>query len=221
MLKRLSLITLFTLVINNNSFAQSDSIETAILAGGCFWCIEADYEKLHGVIDVVSGYSGGKLKDPDYKQVSSGNSGHIEVVQIYFDKNIISYNEILHFFWRHIDPTRNDGQFCDQGPQYRPAIFYANDAQKIIAKTSISKTKKEKPFSEPLKVELIVATKFYPAEDYHQDYYKKNPIAINFIATAVAVMRESKLYGVKRLNNQKYKTKLFFLNSFELSGKIL
>jgi len=119
---------LFLFVLQSPVFSAvtpEPRVETAILAGGCFWCIEADYEKLDGVLDVVSGYTGGQLKDPTYKQVSAGNSGHIEAVEVSFDANTISYAEILDYFWRHIDPTRNDGQFCDRGPQYRPAIFYA------------------------------------------------------------------------------------------------
>jgi peptide methionine sulfoxide reductase msrA/msrB len=125
MLKRTCLSVLFLFVLQSPVFAEvtpEPRVETAILAGGCFWCIEADYEKLDGVLDVVSGYTGGQLKDPTYKQVSAGNSGHIEAVEVSFDANTISYAEILDYFWRHIDPTRNDGQFCDRGPQYRPAV---------------------------------------------------------------------------------------------------
>ncbi len=155
-------------------------VETAILAGGCFWCIESDYEKLEGVLDVVSGYTGGESKNPTYKEVSSGRSGHIEVVKVSFDANRISYTEILDYFWRHIDPTRDDGQFCDRGPQYRPAIFYQGETQHQQALASEKMIAASKPFPEPLKVELIAATEFYPAEDYHQDYYKKNPIRYKF-----------------------------------------
>ncbi len=183
MLKRTCLSALFLFILQSPVFSAvtpEPRVETAILAGGCFWCIEADYEKLDGVLDVVSGYTGGQLKDPTYKQVSAGNSGHIEAVEVSFDANTISYAEILDYFWRHIDPTRNDGQFCDRGPQYRPAIFYKGEAQHREALTSEQRTAANKPFSEPLKVELIAATEFYPAEDYHQDYYKKNPVRYNF-----------------------------------------
>jgi len=158
----------------------SEKTETAILAGGCFWCIESDYEKLKGVRAAVSGYIGGHVKNPTYKQVSSGRSGHIESVKITYDPEVISYSKILDYFWRHIDPTRNDGQFCDNGNQYRPAIFYLNQKQKELAMQSTEKTRKTKPFKAPLKVELIKATEFYPAENYHQDYYKKNPIRYRF-----------------------------------------
>lgn len=148
--------------------------ETVILAGGCFWCTEADFEKVDGVLDAVSGYAGGHTKNPTYKQVSRGGSGHIEVVKVTFDTNKIKLPEILDHFWRTIDPTRNDGQFCDGGSQYRPAIFYQNAQQKREVLASARRVEKTKPFKEPLKVEFIQAGEFYPAEDYHQDYYKKN-----------------------------------------------
>ncbi len=159
---------------------KTAKLESAILAGGCFWCIEADYEKLEGVVDVVSGYSGGHIKDPTYKQVSAGNSGHIEVVKITYDADKINYSQILDYFWRHIDPTRDDGQFCDRGSQYRPAIFYQDETQKKLAIESTKHTGATKPFDQPLKVELIAASTFYPAEEYHQDYYRKNPIRYKF-----------------------------------------
>lgn len=160
--------------------SSSTNTETAILAGGCFWCIESDYEKLKGVVDVVSGYIGGHVKNPTYEQVSNGGSGHIEAVKITYKADIISYDQILTYFWKHVDPTRNDGQFCDTGPQYRPAIFHQNPQQKEIAITSTEKINNIKPFKEPLKVELIKASQFYLAEQYHQDYYKKNPIRYRF-----------------------------------------
>ena len=183
MFKRACLAALFLFVLQSTVVAAPVSeprVETAILAGGCFWCIEADYEKLDGVLGVVSGYAGGELKDPTYKQVSSGNSGHIEVVEVSFDASRISYAEILDYFWRHIDPTRDDGQFCDRGPQYRPAIFYRGATQHREAQASEKRVVASKPFPEALKVELIAATEFYPAEDYHQDYYKKNPVRYKF-----------------------------------------
>jgi len=155
-------------------------LESVVLGGGCFWCIEADYEKLDGVVDVISGYAGGHVKNPSYQQVSAGDSGHIEVVKVTYDANKINYSQILDYFWRHVDPTRDDGQFCDRGPQYRPAIFYQDEAQKKLALASTNQIEQSKPFVEPLKVELIQITQFYPAEDYHQDYYKKNPIRYKF-----------------------------------------
>lgn len=159
---------------------SNKNLETAILAGGCFWCIEADYEKLKGVIEVVSGYTGGSANKATYKLVSSGSTRHIESVKISYNPDIISYKEILKFFWTHIDPTRNDGQFCDSGSQYRPAIFYLNQSQKTIAMESKQTIIETKPFKAPIKVELIKASPFYLAEEYHQDYYKKNPLRYRY-----------------------------------------
>jgi len=179
-------IILFSCLLLSTSISQADdttnasNYKNAILAGGCFWCIESDFEKLNGVIDVVSGYTGGHIKNPRYAQVSAGNSGHIEAVKVTYDPVIISYTQILDYFWRHIDPTRNDGQFCDRGPQYRPAIFYKDEAERQDILESARQIEKIKPFNEPLKVEFIPAQKFYPAEDYHQDYYKTNSIRYNF-----------------------------------------
>jgi len=163
-----------------NKPAVTSKIESIVLAGGCFWCIESDYEKLDGIIDVVSGYSGGTSDNPTYKEVSAGNGGHIEVVEVTYNPQLISHREILDFFWRHIDPTRNDGQFCDRGPQYRPAIFYKNNIEKEVILKSAAHIEKIKTFKAPLKVEFIPASKFYPAEDYHQDYYKKNPLRYKY-----------------------------------------
>lgn len=167
-------------IVSTSVYANSEKLQSTILAGGCFWCIEADFEKLNGVVDVVSGYAGGHIGDPTYQQVSSGTSGHIEVVKVTFDAAKISYSEILDYFWHHVDPTRNDGQFCDKGPQYRPAIFYNDNMQKEDAIRSIRKIEASKPFPDALKVELIQASTFYPAEDYHQDYYKKNAYRYKF-----------------------------------------
>jgi len=179
-------IILFSCLLLSNGISQADETKNAsnykhaILAGGCFWCIESDFEKLNGVVDVVSGYTGGHIKNPRYAEVSAGNSGHIEAVKVTYDPDIISYIQILDYFWRHIDPTRNDGQFCDRGPQYRPAIFYKDEAERQDILESARQIEKIKPFNEPLKVEFIPAQKFYPAEDYHQDYYKTNSIRYNF-----------------------------------------
>ena len=170
---------LLTLLVASSAFATTDQTETAVLAGGCFWCVESDFEKLEGVIEVISGYSGGHTDNPTYKQVSAGGTGHIEVAEVIFDPKVISYTQILDYFWRHIDPTRDDGQFCDNGPSYRPAIFY-NETQKDLAIASKESIEKTKPFSDPIKVELIKASKFYPAEKYHQDYYKKNPLRYRY-----------------------------------------
>ncbi len=179
------LISLIFILFFNSSYAhaeinQNKKNNSVILAGGCFWCIESDYEKLDGIIKAVSGYAGGQLKNPTYEQVSAGTSGHIEVVEVTYDPKIISYEKVLNYFWHHIDPTRDDGQFCDRGPQYRPAIFYKTKKEKQAILKSAKKIEKNKPFKEPLKVEYIPFTKFYPAEEYHQDYYKKNPIRYKY-----------------------------------------
>ena len=176
---------IFALSVSFNiSFAADTSTnshyKSAILAGGCFWCIESDFEKLDGVIDVVSGYTGGHIKNPTYKQVSAGTSGHIEAVEVTYDPKVISHTKILDFFWHHIDPTRNDGQFCDRGPQYRPAIFYKDADEKKRVLESAKNIENNKPFSEALKVEYIEAQAFYLAEDYHQDYYKKSPLRYKY-----------------------------------------
>ncbi len=145
----------------------------AVFAGGCFWCIEKDFEKLDGVLSVVSGYAGGPEKNPTYKQVSAGSTGHAEVVRVVYDPKKISYDKLVDHFFKHIDPTQVDGQFCDWGKQYRSAVYYANDAEKTVAekaKADIVTTKKWKVVTEVTK-----ASEFWPAEDYHQDYYKKSP----------------------------------------------
>lgn len=176
----LALISSLSQAEENTRSSATSNTESIVLAGGCFWCIESDYEKLNGIINVVSGYSGGDSNNANYKQVSAGNSGHIEVVEVTYNPHIITHAQILEFFWRHIDPTRNDGQFCDRGPQYRPAIFYKNESEKQAILKSAANIEKIKTFKEPLKVEFIKARPFYPAEDYHQDYYKKNPVRYNY-----------------------------------------
>jgi len=175
----LSIFAVMLLTTSINA-ENNDNTESVVLAGGCFWCIESDYEKLDGVIEVISGYAGGELKNPTYREVSAGNSGHIEVVKVIYKPSVISFKQIIDYFWTHVDPTRNDGQFCDRGPQYRPAIFYKNKNEYDTIVASQNYVIKHKPFPEPLKVELIAFTDFYDAEEYHQDYYKKNPIRYNF-----------------------------------------
>ncbi|MFO7602889.1 MAG: peptide-methionine (S)-S-oxide reductase MsrA [Gammaproteobacteria bacterium] len=177
----LARLFLFILLATSLSMTNAETrTQTALLAGGCFWCLEADFEKLDGVVAVVSGYSGGHVANPTYQQVSAGSSGHIEVVQVTYDTTKLSYRQILDHFWRQIDPTRNDGQFCDRGPQYRPAIFYQTPQQQQQAQASMQEIEASKPFAAPLKVELLAAQAFYPAEDYHQDYYLKNPYRYKF-----------------------------------------
>ena len=156
------------------------STDVATLAGGCFWCTESDLEKLPGVISVVSGYAGGDLENPTYRQVSSGKSGHIEVIQVTYDTDVVSYENVLDQFFRHIDPTDSKGSFVDRGPQYRPAIFYHNDEQKQVAIDFMSDIESLGIFKKPLATELIAYTQFWPAEEYHQDYYKKSSLKYKY-----------------------------------------
>jgi peptide methionine sulfoxide reductase msrA/msrB len=150
--------------------------ETATFAGGCFWCVESDFQKVDGVLEVISGYTGGKKENPTYEEVSSGKTGHLEAIQVVFDPQKISYREILDVFWRHIDPTDAGGQFADRGSQYRSAIFYHNEEQKKIAIESKAKLAGSAIFDRPVVTEILKFDKFYPAEEYHQDYSDKNPI---------------------------------------------
>ena len=152
----------------------SGQTDTAILAGGCFWCVESDFEKLPGVIEAVSGYSGGDLQNPTYRT----HGKHVEVVKVTFDPQTVSYDEILDYYWRHIDPTDNGGQFCDRGHAYIPVI-YARPDQLAQANASKAEIEKTKPFSAPIRVPVLPAKTFWDAEDYHQDYYKKNPAHYN------------------------------------------
>ncbi len=149
--------------------------EKAIFAGGCFWCIESALQEFPGVITAVSGYTGGKKENPMYEEVSAGRTGHLEAVEVTYDPAQISYGELLDIFWRQIDPTDAGGQFADRGSQYKTAIFYFNDEQKRIAEESKAKLEKSGLFDRPIVTPLVQASKFYPAEEYHQDYYKKQP----------------------------------------------
>jgi peptide methionine sulfoxide reductase msrA/msrB len=153
---------------------ESENLRKATFAGGCFWCTEADFEKLPGVVKVVSGYTGGQKEKPTYEEVSSGNSGHVEAVEVYYDPSRISYEELLDAFWKHIDPTDGGGQFVDRGAQYRSAIFYHDEEQKRLAEKSKEALGKSGKFKKPIATEVLPFTKFYEAEAYHQDYYKNH-----------------------------------------------
>ena len=152
----------------------SGNKEIAILAGGCFWCMEHPFEDLPGIFQTISGYTGGKKKNPTYKQVASGQTQHLEAVEIHFDPEKISYSDILEVFWRNINPTDNNGQFVDRGPQYRTGIFYTNEKQKIIAEKSKENLKKSGRFKKVIVTPVVEASPFYQAEKYHQDFFKKN-----------------------------------------------
>jgi peptide-methionine (S)-S-oxide reductase len=148
----------------------------ATFAGGCFWCMEPPYDKLPGVSATISGYMGGRKQNPTYEEVSSGLTGHTEVVQVVYDPAKVAYEKLLEVFWVNIDPTVKDRQFCDSGSQYRTSIFYHDEAQRKAAEASKAALAKAKPFKEPIVTPIEMAGTFYPAEDYHQDYYQKNPL---------------------------------------------
>jgi peptide-methionine (S)-S-oxide reductase len=178
-LKSLSRIAAIFLIVGGVVHAAAPSSGTiptakATFAGGCFWCMEPPYDELGGVISTISGYIGGTKKNPTYEEVSGGSTGHTEAVQITYDPTKISYEKLLDVFWRNIDPLTANAQFCDSGSQYRSAIFYHDEAQKNLAEAS--KKRLQSRFKQPIVTEIVRATEFYPAEDYHQDYYKKNPI---------------------------------------------
>lgn len=176
----LLLLSLGVVCANAAQAADGRSLAKATFAGGCFWCMEPPFEKLEGVVSVTSGYIGGHKKQPTYQEVSAGSTGHTEAVEILYDPSKIDYAKLLDVFWHNIDPTVTDRQFCDHGSQYRPGIFYHNDEQKRLAEASRQALSVSKPFKEPIVAEITQATEFYPAEDYHQDYYKKNPVRYKF-----------------------------------------
>jgi methionine-S-sulfoxide reductase len=174
-------LTYFTLIpivsAQNEALAPTKNLsKTAVFAGGCFWCIESDFEKLEGVIEAESGYTGGAAETADYKTVSYTETGHFEAVKVEYDPKKVSYSELVEYFWKHIDPTDPRGQFCDKGSSYRSGIFYANDEEKSIVEKSLANLQTNKPFKENIVTTIALAKPFYSAEDYHQDYYKKNPI---------------------------------------------
>jgi peptide-methionine (S)-S-oxide reductase len=178
---------------------QAQKTEKATFAGGCFWCTEEVFEKLSGVTEVVSGYMGGKVKNPSYDQVSTGRTGHTEVVQVTFDPAKVSYDKLLDAFWLNHDPTVKDRQFCDAGSQYRPEIFYHSEEQKRLAEASKAKWDKAKPFKQAIVTPITPVSEFWPAEDYHQDYYKKNPVQYRFYVTGCGrYARLDQLWGALR-----------------------
>ncbi|WP_372528099.1 peptide-methionine (S)-S-oxide reductase MsrA [Piscinibacter sp.] len=152
----------------------------ATFAGGCFWCVESDFDKLDGVISTTSGYTGGSVPNPSYEQVSSHTTGHAEAVEVVYDPRKLSYEQLLQHFWHSVDPTTKDRQFCDIGSPYRTAIFAHDAAQLKAAQASRAALEQSKPFKAAIVTEIVMAGAFYPAEDYHQDYYKKNPLRYNY-----------------------------------------
>jgi peptide-methionine (S)-S-oxide reductase len=163
----------------------------ATFAGGCFWCVEEAFDKVPGVVSTVSGYTGGTAKNPTYEQVSSGRTGHAEAVQVEYDPSKVTYQKLLDAFWHNIDPTQRDAQFCDHGTQYRSAIFYHDEEQRKLAEASRAALAKDKPFKGEIVTQIARADAFYPAEDYHQDFHKKNPVRYKFYKSGCG--REARL----------------------------
>jgi peptide-methionine (S)-S-oxide reductase len=168
----------------------------AIFAGGCFWCMEPPYDKLDGVLSTTSGYIGGQIANPTYEQVSSGRSGHIEAIEIRYDPKKVDYAKLLDVFWRNIDPVAVNRQFCDAGAQYRSAIFPRNAEQRRLAEASLKALSDSGRFDRPIATEILPAATFYAAEDYHQDYYQKNPIRYRYYRSSCGRDRRlSELWG--------------------------
>lgn len=184
--------------IQTVSFAAND---VAIFAGGCFWCMEGPFDELDGVISTTSGYTGGHLKNPTYKQTSSGTTGHYEAVQIEYDSSKISYQQLLDVYWKNIDPFDARGQFCDKGPQYRAAIFTSNDKEKELAVKSKSALQAKLKNRATVVTEILPAKKFYAAEDYHQDYYIKNPVRYKYYRYGCG--RDNRLEKIESIVNPK------------------
>ena len=192
------------------TMSNTQNIAIATFAGGCFWCTESDFEKLPGVLKVVSGYTGGTEVNPSYAEVSAGKTGHTEAVQIYFDPSRISYTQLLDRFWRHIDPTDAGGQFVDRGSQYRSAIFYHDTEQKRSAESSKARLEASNRFDKPIATQIAAFSVFYAAEAYHQDYYNKNPLRYKFYRLGSGRdqflnktwSRDTKVFQTRRCNTE-------------------
>ena len=194
---RTLLLSVFMLLVAPVSAQQN--LATATFAAGCFWCSEEAFEKVPGVVSAVSGYIDGKTKNPSYEQVSSGLTGHTEAVEVKFDPSKVGYEKLLEVFWVNHDPTYVDRQFCDHGSQYRPSIFFHDDEQKRLADASKAKYEKLKTFRQPIVTPIVKATQFWPAEGYHQDYYKKNPLRYKVYTTGCGrYARLDELWGKLR-----------------------
>lgn len=188
MTTQLRLVTLATSLIAWTLLTNFPFVETtgaspsakAYFAGGCFWCMEEAFEKVEGVVSVVSGYMGGTAANPTYEEVSAGRTGHAESVEVIYDPTKVTYQKLLDAFWHNVDPLTPNAQFCDHGSQYRSAIFYSTEEEKRLAEESKSAIEQAKKFPAPIVTQLAPAATFYPAEDYHQDYYKKNPLRYKY-----------------------------------------
>ena len=202
MLTRLFALQLWLAAIASlPAFAQAPppGLAKAAFAAGCFWCLEEAMDKVPGVISTTSGYMGGTKKNPTYQEVSAGSTGHTEMVQVVYDPTKVTYERLLEQFWVNHDPTVRNRQFCDVGSQYRPSIFYYDDEQKRLAEASKAKWEQGKPFKEPIVTPIVKATEFWPAEDYHQDYYAKNPVRYKYYVTGCGrYARLDELWGKLR-----------------------
>ena len=187
------------LALSTAAPAQDPKLATATFAGGCFWCVEEAFEKVPGVVSAVSGYIGGSKKSPTYEEVSTGRTGHTEAVQVKYDPAKVTYEQLLRHFWVNHDPTTIDSQFCDHGSQYKPAIFWHDEQQKRLAEASKAQWEKDKPFKSAIVTPILKATEFWAAEDYHQDYYKKNPGRYQFYVSGCGrYSRLDQLWGKLR-----------------------
>jgi peptide-methionine (S)-S-oxide reductase len=184
------------LVAATGSAGHAAEQAKAVFAGGCFWCMEEVFEKVEGVVSVTSGYMGGQKTNPTYEEVSAGGTGHAESVEVVYDPAKISYQKLLDHFWKNVDPVTPNAQFCDHGTQYRAAIFYGNDEEKRQAEASRQTIEQSKRFTEPIVTQIMMAAKFYAAEEYHQDFYKKNPARYKFYKyTCGRAQRLEQLWG--------------------------
>lgn len=174
------LASALTLGVSSSHAAGQKGLKTAIFAGGCFWCVESDFDKVPGVVTTISGYIGGKSKNPTYKQVTAGGTGHLEAVKITYDPKKVTYKRLLHIFWRSVDPTDGGGQFCDRGESYQTAVFAVDGEQKRVAEASKAKLQKSGKLEARILTPIRSAGPFYAAEGYHQDYYRKNPVRYRF-----------------------------------------
>lgn len=180
LISSLALSSVFQSALSDQIPMTSQGFAKATFAGGCFWCMEPPFEQLPGVVSVTSGYTGGQKVNPTYPEVSSGGTGHVEAVEIVYDPVKVSYSRLLDIFWRNIDPLDAAGQFCDKGQQYRSAIFYHNDEQKRLAEASKQALEQSGRFKQSTVTTIVPVTAFYPAEDYHQNYYQKNPVRYKY-----------------------------------------
>ncbi|MGZ4979624.1 MAG: peptide-methionine (S)-S-oxide reductase MsrA [Methylobacter sp.] len=163
-----------------NTATDRNEVHQATFAGGCFWCMVSAFDNLPGIVEVIAGYTGGHTENPTYEEVSAGGSGHVEAIQVLYDPTKISYTELLDVFWHNIDPTVSNRQFCDIGPEYRAEIFYHDAQQQHLAEQSKAELTQTKPFKEPIVTQITPASAFYPAEEYHQYYYRKNPLRYKY-----------------------------------------